>query len=85
MQDDPTKYIPAWGGFCSYGIADEGVWTVDTLGPFGDPSVWTISLDGKLHVFRRYSEGTLLLYQRLYRVTAYATLRKNMVQEEFAC
>lgn len=52
-QSNPDKYVPAFGGFCSFGVAAEPVWTADTLGPFGDPSKWTISLDGRLHVFRR--------------------------------
>lgn len=52
-QSAPEKYLPAFGGFCSFGVAAEPVWTADTLGPFGDPSKWTISSDGRLHIFRR--------------------------------
>ncbi|CAM9169713.1 unnamed protein product [Ectocarpus sp. 8 AP-2014] len=48
---DKLKYVPAWGGFCSYGIANEPVWTSTTLGPFGNPSKWGI-YDGRLHIFR---------------------------------
>ncbi|CAM9360263.1 unnamed protein product, partial [Hapterophycus canaliculatus] len=50
---DPLAYLPAWGGFCSYGVAAEDFWTPDTLGPFSNPSKWIIGSDGKLHVFRR--------------------------------
>lgn len=53
-QSNPEKYVPAFGGFCSFGVAAEPVWTAHTLGPFGDASKWTISLDGRLHVFRRW-------------------------------
>ncbi|CAN0039334.1 unnamed protein product [Ectocarpus fasciculatus] len=53
FESDPLKYIPAWGGFCSYGVAAEKFWTADILGPFGDPSKWLILPgDGRLHVFR---------------------------------
>ncbi|CAN0031532.1 unnamed protein product [Ectocarpus sp. 12 AP-2014] len=53
FESDPVKYIPAWGGFCSYGVAAEKFWRSDILGPFGDPSKWLILPgDGKLHVFR---------------------------------
>ncbi|CAN0022069.1 unnamed protein product, partial [Laminaria digitata] len=49
----PERYLPAWGGFCSYGVANETVWTGTTLGPFGDPSKWAIFADNRLHIFRR--------------------------------
>ncbi|CAM9210341.1 unnamed protein product [Ectocarpus fasciculatus] len=45
------EYVPAWGGFCSYGVANEPVWTHTTLGPFGNPSKWGI-YGGRLHIFR---------------------------------
>ncbi|CAM9400890.1 unnamed protein product, partial [Laminaria digitata] len=50
---DPDKYLPAWGGFCSYGIAKERIWKTSNLGPFADPSKWKILSDDRLHVFRR--------------------------------
>ncbi|CAN0007944.1 unnamed protein product [Ascophyllum nodosum] len=52
FENEPLKFIPAWGGFCSYGIANESVWTDTTLGPFSDPTKWEILPDGRLHVFR---------------------------------
>ncbi|CAM9990644.1 unnamed protein product [Ectocarpus sp. 12 AP-2014] len=52
LRNDKLKYVPAWGGFCSYGIANESVWTSTTLGPFGNPSKWGI-YGGRLHIFRR--------------------------------
>ncbi|CAM9998835.1 unnamed protein product [Ectocarpus sp. 6 AP-2014] len=51
FEHDKLKYVPAWGGFCSYGIANEPVWTSTTLGPFGNPSKWGI-YGGRLHIFR---------------------------------
>ncbi|CAN0483288.1 unnamed protein product [Ectocarpus sp. 12 AP-2014] len=51
FENDKLKYVPAWGGFCSYGIANESVWTSTTLGPFGNPSKWGI-YGGRLHIFR---------------------------------
>jgi len=47
----PETYVPQWGGFCSYGIAEETWWTKSSLGPEGNPDVWQI-IDGKLHFFR---------------------------------
>ena len=47
---DPAKYVPKFGGFCSYGISDETFWTKSTLGPFSNPNVWRI-VDGRLLVF----------------------------------
>ncbi|CAN0431229.1 unnamed protein product [Pylaiella littoralis] len=51
FERNPVKYIPAYGGFCSYGVAAESVWNVDNLGPFSDPSEWKI-YGGKLYIFR---------------------------------
>lgn len=48
---DPSRYIPMWGGFCAYGIAEEDWWTSANLGPDTDPNSWTI-LGGKLYFFR---------------------------------
>lgn len=45
-----TRYAPQFGGFCSWGIAAESVWTAATLGPDVDPNVWEIR-DGKLYLF----------------------------------
>ncbi|NKB52882.1 MAG: YHS domain-containing protein [Rhizobiaceae bacterium] len=39
---NPVKYLPAYGGFCSYGAASS--YKVD-----GDPNVWSI-VDGKLYL-----------------------------------
>lgn len=52
-QENPEAYLPAFGGFCSFGIAAETVWNRDNLGPFADPSKWKIMPDGTLRVFRR--------------------------------
>jgi YHS domain-containing protein len=42
FQDNPKKYLPEYGGFCSYGAASN--YKVD-----GDPKVWNI-VDGKLYL-----------------------------------
>jgi len=39
---EPEKYLPAYGGYCAYGVAQG--YKVD-----GDPTVWKI-VDGKLYV-----------------------------------
>ncbi|CAN0556487.1 unnamed protein product, partial [Laminaria digitata] len=52
-QAEPLSYIPAWGGFCSYGISEEDWWTRANLGPDADPNSWLITEGGSLHFFRR--------------------------------
>ncbi|CAM9662147.1 unnamed protein product [Scytosiphon promiscuus] len=52
FEANPNTYIPAWGGFCSWGISREDFWSKDTLGPDADPNQWLITSDGKLHFFR---------------------------------
>ena len=47
---DPEKYLPAWGGFCAWGISSEDMWTTYNLGPKSDPDSWSI-IDGRLFVF----------------------------------
>ena len=42
FQSNPGKYLPQYGGFCSYGAASN--YKVD-----GDPKVWNI-VDGKLYL-----------------------------------
>ena len=48
---EPARYVPSWGGFCAYGIADESWWTKASLGPQADPQRWAI-VDDRLFVFR---------------------------------
>ena len=55
LQQEPLNYIPAWGGFCSWGISREDWWTAETLGPDTDPNYWVITDDGVLHFFRRWA------------------------------
>ena len=42
FEKDPAKYLPAYGGYCAYGVA---------LGKkfWGDPTVWEI-VDGRLYL-----------------------------------
>jgi YHS domain-containing protein len=51
---NPTAYLPAWGGYCSWGISEEYCpdypWDVSCLGPPGVWSHWTI-IDGQLYFF----------------------------------
>ena len=50
----PESYIPQWGGFCSYGVAEEGcptyAWSADCLGPSGNYGHWSIQNE-KLYFF----------------------------------
>lgn len=56
---NPEKYIPQWGGFCSYGISSEFCpeypWSRDCMGPSISVNHWTI-YKGKLYFFL-YSEA----------------------------
>lgn len=52
-QSDPFRYVPAWGGFCAYGIAHEELWKKFVLGSYyGDPDCWWIK-DGVTYLFKR--------------------------------
>ncbi|CAM9697040.1 unnamed protein product [Scytosiphon promiscuus] len=51
FESDPVRYLPAWGGFCSYGISHEIVWNQDNLGPSSNPDYWLI-VDDQLYLFR---------------------------------
>ena len=47
---NPKKYLPAFGGFCSWGIAEESWWTATTLGPSANPNMWKM-INGRLYFF----------------------------------
>ena len=62
---DPWKYAPAWGGFCSWGIArelqPEWPWATDWLGPPASPwNGWAI-VDGVLifNIWASYTDRFL--------------------------
>eukprot|EP01062_Namystynia_karyoxenos_P069256 TRINITY_DN64782_c0_g1_i1.p1 TRINITY_DN64782_c0_g1~~TRINITY_DN64782_c0_g1_i1.p1 ORF type:complete len:230 (+),score=52.20 TRINITY_DN64782_c0_g1_i1:79-690(+) len=73
---DPNKYVPAWGGFCAWGIAREGTdsnpspqaqpgwpWDGKHMGPpCGPTDGWKI-IDGRLFcaIDRRYIESFAFL------------------------
>jgi YHS domain-containing protein len=41
----PSAYVPAWGGFCAYGVAKETFWTwpvVKSNGPRANNKVWRV-------------------------------------------
>lgn len=46
----PDYYAPAWGGFCSWGIAAEHFWRKDALGPNANRDTWAV-VDDRLHLF----------------------------------
>jgi YHS domain-containing protein len=50
----PTKYIPQYGGFCTWGMSTETCpsfpWSVDCMGPYGNWHHWTI-YEEKLYLF----------------------------------
>jgi len=62
FMNDPWKYAPAWGGFCSWGIARElppkWPWEIDFLGPPASPwTGWSI-VDGVLifNIWESYTD-----------------------------
>uniref|UniRef100_A0A7S3XL42 Uncharacterized protein n=2 Tax=Heterosigma akashiwo TaxID=2829 RepID=A0A7S3XL42_HETAK len=50
FESDPEKYVPAWGGFCAYGVAEETWWTAETMSAGVVPDAWRI-IDGRLFFF----------------------------------
>ncbi len=56
--ENPDKYIPQWGGFCSWGMAWEYCpkypWSASCLGPSGNAYMWSMYED-KLFFFLRKS------------------------------
>ncbi|CAM9730404.1 unnamed protein product [Scytosiphon promiscuus] len=52
FEASPLDYMPAWGGFCAWGISNEPWWNADNLGPDADPNVWLITDDKELYFFR---------------------------------
>ena len=62
-QSNPVRYLPAFGGFCSYGISREIIWNETNLGPASNPDFWLIYED-QLYLFRRYSSMRVLLVVR---------------------
>jgi len=58
FDSNPSSYLPRWGGFCSYGIAQEDWWSPDLLGPATDLDVWEI-VNGNLYFFRGYGARDL--------------------------
>lgn len=53
LQKSPLYFLPAWGGFCGWGISGEDWWTKYNLGPDADPRCWMITEDDVLRVFHR--------------------------------
>lgn len=55
FKSNPVKYVPKWGGFCSWGVAGEYCpkysWAADCLGPDGSWSTWTIQ-EGRIFFFK---------------------------------
>lgn len=59
--DNPWKYAPAWGGFCSWGVGLEvegWPWDVDFLGPPASPWNGWLIVDGVLifNIWESYSD-----------------------------
>ena len=56
FEEEPTKYVPQYGGFCSYGIAVEYcnfgfLWDKDCLGPESSTNSWQY-IGEKLYFYR---------------------------------
>mmetsp|Transcript_18757 Transcript_18757/g.40834 ORF Transcript_18757/g.40834 Transcript_18757/m.40834 type:complete len:379 (-) Transcript_18757:4639-5775(-) len=74
--DDPWRYAPAWGGFCSWGIALElppsWPWDVDYLGPPASPWNGWLIVDGVLmfNIWESYSDRFSLNLERNIELAA---------------
>ena len=67
---DPTKYLPQWGGFCSWGVATEFCptypWSASCMGPSGNWQAWTV-VEDKMYFFLKKSVlDTFLLNTTVY-------------------
>ncbi|CAM9720603.1 unnamed protein product [Heterosigma akashiwo] len=51
FESSPETYVPAWGGFCSYGVSQESWWTAETMraGVYAS-GAWRV-VDGRLFLF----------------------------------
>lgn len=62
FKEDPWKYAPAWGGFCSWGVALEKPpqwpWQIDYLGPPASPWNGWLVVNGTLmfNIWASYSD-----------------------------
>mmetsp|Transcript_25290 Transcript_25290/g.100810 ORF Transcript_25290/g.100810 Transcript_25290/m.100810 type:complete len:244 (-) Transcript_25290:2242-2973(-) len=78
----PETYVPAYGGFCAWGVATEAAWSPDFLGP---PIVapgsadceraWVVDDAGRLFLLNRYAMSLWLSDVASYRAAADATWR----------
>jgi len=54
FNSNPSKYVPQYGGFCSWGMSSEYCpsfsWSANCLGPSGNWQIWEI-INGKLYFF----------------------------------
>jgi len=56
FEADSMKYLPAYGGFCAFGVAFETVedggwpWSRNYVGAPGTPDIWRIDDDGRLYI-----------------------------------
>mmetsp|Transcript_4963 Transcript_4963/g.20294 ORF Transcript_4963/g.20294 Transcript_4963/m.20294 type:complete len:355 (-) Transcript_4963:98-1162(-) len=45
FEDDPERFVPAWGAFCAWSVSEE-YWKTDwPVGAFADPSAWAVVED----------------------------------------
>jgi len=51
FESDPEKYLPAWGGYCAYGVSVEIAQQSELFSVKSDPNQWVI-LDDRLFLFR---------------------------------
>jgi YHS domain-containing protein len=82
---NPTKYLPQWGGFCSWGIATEFCpsypWSDTCLGPSGNWYAWTIVDDG-MYFFLKKSVLDTFLENTTYYIETGNTRWKSWFGEE---
>jgi len=79
FEKDPAKFMPQYGGFCSWGISAEFCpsypWSKDCLGPAGNWAQWTIQNE-KLYFF--YVDKAK--YQFLMDPSTYIAAGKSMLE-----
>ena len=66
---DPGRYVPAYGGFCGYGMCCEDWWTPGDMEADVNPNVW-VYVDGRLFSFRGHEPMEAFLANKSANIAA---------------
>ena len=66
---NPDRYVPAYGGFCGYGMCCEDWWTPGDMEADVNPNVW-VYVDGRLFSFRGHEPMEAFLANKSANIAA---------------